>query len=221
MLSYPVFIKINFMKRGYFITFEGGEGAGKSIQVQILVSHLHEEGRAVVVTREPGGTRIGEQIRHVTHDTDNVDLNPITEAYLMAAARAQHVAEIIEPAIAAGNIVVCDRFVDSSIAYQGYGRKLGPDVIANLNKLAVNGAIPDLTLLLEISSEIGIKRRSEGTKAKDRLDLQQQDFYTRVYNGYHALAKQHSDRYVIIDASKSIEQVASKIWDTVKKKLET
>jgi dTMP kinase len=208
------------MKRGYFITFEGGEGAGKSIQVQILVSHLREEGKTIVVTREPGGTRIGEQIRHITHDTENVDLNPITEAYLMAAARAQHVAEIIEPAIAAGNIVVCDRFVDSSIAYQGYGRKLGPDVIANLNALAVNGATPDLTIFLDVPPETGMKRRGEGSKSKDRLDLQQQDFYTRVHKGYAELTRKNKERYVIIDATQSIEQVASNVWDIVKERID-
>src|SRR5689334_11203069 len=132
------------MSRGFFITLEGGEGAGKSIQVEILVSHLHEEGLSVVVTREPGGTRIGEQIRAITHNAENVDLDPTTEAYLMAAARAQHVRETIEPALESGRIVVCDRYVDSSIAYQGYGRKLGEKVIVDLNGLAVNGAKPDL-----------------------------------------------------------------------------
>lgn len=168
-------------KRGYFITIEGGEGAGKSIQVEILASHLREEGYPIVVTREPGGTRIGEQIRAITHNQENVDMEATTEAYLMAAARAQHVAQIIEPALAAGKIVVCDRYVDSSIAYQGFGRKLGADTITILNNLAVNGAKPDLTLLLSVPPGIGQKRRSKSDKAKDRLDLQQQDFYVRVH----------------------------------------
>jgi len=207
------------MKRGFFITFEGGEGAGKSIQAEILVSHLHEEGYSVVVTREPGGTRIGEQIRAITHNQENVDMEAITEAYLMAAARAQHVAQIIEPAIASGKIVVCDRYVDSSIAYQGYGRKLGADTIAGLNALAVNGAKPDLTLLLSITPEIGSKRRSKSAKTKDRLDLQQHDFYSRVHDGYLALAKKESNRYVVINAEESIVQVAQKIWDEVTKRL--
>ncbi len=207
------------MKRGFFITFEGGEGAGKSIQAEILVSHLHEEGYSVVVTREPGGTRIGEQIRAITHNQENVDMEAITEAYLMAAARAQHVAQIIEPAIASGKIVVCDRYVDSSIAYQGYGRKLGADTIAGLNALAVNGAKPDLTLLLSITPEIGSKRRSKSAKTKDRLDLQQHDFYSRVHDGYLALAKKESNRYVVINAEESIVQVAQEIWDEVTKRL--
>ena len=206
------------MKRGFFITFEGGEGAGKSIQVEILTSHLNEEGYHLVVTREPGGTRIGEQIRSITHDPENVDLNPLAEAYLMSAARAQHVTEIIKPAIDSGKIVVCDRFVDSSIAYQGCGRKLGSDVIKKLNELAVDGAIPDLTLFLSVSPEIGMRRRGK-TKKKDRLDLQQQDFYKRVHDGYISIAKENSKRYVLIDASKSIETVATKIWEVVKQRL--
>ncbi len=208
------------MDRGFFITLEGGEGAGKSIQVEILVSHLHEDGKMVVVTREPGGTRIGEQIRAITHNAENVDLDPTTEAYLMAAARAQHVRETIEPALEAGRIVVCDRYVDSSIAYQGYGRKLGEETIAGLNKLAVNGAIADLVILLDIPPEIGADRRNKSEKAKDRLDLQQKDFYDRVHTGYLELAKRNPDRYVVVDATKSIEAVASEIWRIVQAALQ-
>ncbi len=208
------------MKRGYFITFEGGEGAGKSIQAEILVSHLHEEGYAVVVTREPGGTRIGEQIRAITHNQENVDLEAVAEAYLMAASRAQHVAQIIEPALEAGKVVVCDRFVDSSIAYQGFGRNLGAETIASLNALAVNGAVPDVTILLNILPEVGLKRRAKSRKGVDRLDMQQKDFYTRVSEGYLALAKQESNRYVVIDAGKSIETVAGAVWESVKKNLQ-
>lgn len=208
------------MKRGYFITFEGGEGAGKSIQVEILASHLREEGFPIVVTREPGGTRIGEQIRSITHNQENVDMEATTEAYLMAAARAQHVTQIIEPALAAGKIVLCDRYVDSSIAYQGYGRKLGAETIKSLNMLAVNGAVPDFTILLDISPEVGLKRRAKSRKGVDRLDMQQKDFYTRVHLGYLALAKQEPNRYVVIDAGKSIETVAGAVWESVKRNLE-
>ena len=207
------------MNRGFFISVEGGEGAGKSIQVEILASHLREEGYHVVVTREPGGTRIGEQIRSITHNPENVDLDPKTEAYLMAAARAQHVDEIIEPAIVAGKIVLCDRYVDSSIAYQGYGRKLGAQTIRELNELAINGAVADLTVLLTVTPATGLKRRSRSLKARDRLDLQQKDFYDRVYQGYLDLAKTYPTRYVVIDAGKSIEDVASEIWQVVRHKL--
>ena len=133
----------------------------------------------------------------------------------MAAARAQHVAQIIEPAIAAGKIVLCDRYVDSSIAYQGFGRKLGADTIAGLNALAVNGARPDLTLLLSISPEIGQKRRSKSDKTKDRLDLQQHDFYARVHDGYLVLAKKNPIGMLLSTPKKSIVQVAQTIWDEV------
>lgn len=207
------------MKKGFFITFEGGEGAGKSIQVEILASHLNEEGHHVKVSREPGGTRIGEQIRAITHNQENVDLDAKTEAYLMAAARAQHVEEVIFPSLEAGYIVVSDRFVDSSIAYQGYGRKLGPDVIAKLNELAVNGAVPNLTILLDVSIENGQNRRDKSFKPKDRLDLQQKEFYERVHEGYLTLARKDPKRYVIIDANRSIEAVSADIWKTVKQAL--
>ncbi|MEK7165445.1 MAG: dTMP kinase [Patescibacteria group bacterium] len=208
------------MQRGYFITFEGGEGAGKSIQVEILTSHLHEDNYPIVVTREPGGTRIGEQVRDITHSQENVDLESTTEAYLMAAARAQHVSQIIEPALEAGKIVVCDRYVDSSIAYQGYGRKLGAATISQLNELAINGAIPNLTILLDIDTEKGLRRRHKSTKSKDRLDVQQRDFYERVHRGYLELVENHPSRFVKVDASRSIEKVAVEIWTEVKKRLD-
>ena len=179
------------MKRGFLLHLKGEKGAGKSIQVEILSSHLFEEGYDVVVTREPGGTRVGEQIRAITHNTENVDLNPVAEAYLMSAARAQHVAQVIEPSLESGKVVLSDRFVDSSIAYQGYGRKLGPDLIKNLNALAVNGANPDLTILLSVTPEVSMKRRHKSRKTKDRLDLQQHDFCERVYEGYKTLAKKN------------------------------
>lgn len=208
------------MKRGYFITFEGGEGAGKSMQVEILASHLHEENLPLVVTREPGGTRIGEQIRAITHNAENVDLDAVTEAYLMAAARAQHVEQVIYPSLEAGKIVVCDRFVDSSIAYQGYGRKIGAEKIAALNQLAVNGAIPDLTIFLDLPLQEGLRRRHKSIKTVDRLDVQQQDFYERVYQGYMELVKKDKNRYVVVDASRSIEDVGEEVWKAVKQRLQ-
>lgn len=208
------------MKKGLFITFEGGEGAGKSIQVEILASHLHEQGYGVTVTREPGGTRIGEQIRAITHDPENVDLIPVAEAYLMAAARAQHVEQIIFPSLENGKIVLCDRYVYSSIAYQGYGRQLGEEKIRQLNDLAINGAISDLVILLNIPVAVGQKRRLTASKAKDRLDLQQKEFYERVHDGYLQLAKKYADIFVVIDGTKPIETVALQIWDVVKSKLD-
>jgi len=203
------------MTRGFFIAIEGGEGAGKSTQAKILADRLRETAYDVVVTREPGGTRIGERIRAITHDTENVDLHAKTEAYLMAASRAQHVTEIIEPALASGKIVICDRFLDSSIAYQGYGRKLGAEKITELNALAVDGIIPDITILLDVPVDVGLSRRNGSHKNLDRLDTQQKDFYDRVNDGYRTLAKRNSGRYGVIDATRSIPDVASRIWSVV------
>lgn len=209
------------MKRGFFIVFEGGEGAGKSVQSQLLTDKLRKNGREVVVTREPGGTRIGEQIRAITHNPENVDLDPVAEAYLMAASRAQHVRETIAPALEAGKVVISDRFVDSNIAYQGFGRELGEDAITTLNKLAVNSAVPDLVILLNVPPDVGHARLDAQGKKKDRLDMQQDDFYNRVHNGYLTLAKKFPNRYVVIDATVSIEEVASSVWRVVDEALGT
>ncbi len=202
----------------FFITFEGIEGSGKSTQTGLLASHLREEGFDIVVTREPGGTRIGEEIRNITHDRESVDLTAAAEAYLMAASRAQHVREIIKPALSAGKIVICDRYIDSSLAYQGYGRQLGEKMIENLNELALESCLPDLTILLDVSLEAGFARRNH-TQKIDRLDLQQKDFYQRVSEGYHKLAEKYKNRFLVIDSSQPIEKVADQIWQDVKKRL--
>lgn len=201
----------NKKRRGFFISFEGGEGAGKSAQVEILARQLKENGYEVEATREPGGTRVGTQIRAITHDPQNIDLRGITEAFLMAGDRAQHVREVIEPALQSGKVVVSDRYVDSSIAYQGYGRKLGADFIQKLNDFAIDGIMPDLTFLLSVDPEIGASRRRNSTKT-DRLDLQQKTFYEDVDKGYRLLVQQNPKRFIVIDANPSINEVAQIIW---------
>lgn len=201
--------------KGFFITFEGVEGSGKSTQVGLLASRMKENGLDIVVTREPGGTRIGELIRNITHGRENVDLTAVAESYLMAADRAQHIREIISPALERGKIVISDRFFDSSLAYQGYGRDMGEETILQLNKLAIDGTIPNLTIFLDVSPDIGFARRN-GSEKIDRLDLQQKDFYERVYNGYKKLAKKNRGRYFVVDGYKSIEEVAEMIWEKVK-----
>lgn len=202
--------------KGKLITFEGLEGSGKSTHAGLLGSKLKENNYNIKVTREPGGTRIGELIRQITHSKENVDLTAVSEAYLMAASRAQHVREIIRPAIDAGQIVIVDRFLDSSLAYQGYGRELGVEQILKLNVLAINSIKPDLTFYLDISPQDGIKRRN-GSGKIDRLDLQQSDFYERVYKGYKQIAKQFKDRYFSIDSTKPINEVSDIVWDKVVK----
>jgi dTMP kinase len=205
---------------GFFITFEGMEGSGKSTQVGLLGSRLKEEGFDIVATREPGGTRIGELIRNITHGRENVDLTVVAEAYLMAAARAQLVREIIAPALKNGKIVIVDRFIDSSLAYQGYGRRLGVSIIEQLNKEAIKGLIPDLTIFLDVSPSVGFSRRN-GTDKIDRLDLQQKDFYERVYDGYNKIIKKDKNRFLVIDSSQPIEKVAEEIWNIVEEKIKT
>jgi len=204
--------------KGLFISFEGLEGSGKSTQAGLLGSRLKEEGYEIVVTREPGGTRIGEAIRDITHGKENVDLTAVAEAYLMAASRAQHVREIIKPAFEAGKIVIADRYIDSSLAYQGYGRQLGEEVIEKLNNLALENMTPNLTFFLDLSVEIGFSRRNHSEKI-DRLDLQQKDFYDRVYAGYKKLADKYKTRFITIDSNKSIKEVAGEIWQDVRKRL--
>lgn len=204
--------------KGFFISFEGLEGSGKSTQVGLLGSKLKEEGKEIVVTREPGGTRIGELIRNVTHNRENVDLTAVTEAYLMAASRAQHVREIIKPALESEKIVIADRFIDSSLAYQGYGRNLGEETIWQLNSLAIEKVLPDLTFYLDVPPEIGFSRRNDTDKI-DRLDLQQKDFYDRVYTGYKKIAEKYKERIVVVDSSKSIEEVKEEIRKIINDKM--
>jgi len=206
--------------RPLFITFEGMEGSGKSTQVGKLASKLREEKYSIEVVREPGGTRVGELIRHITHDRENVDLTAVSEVYLMAASRAQLVREIIRPALDSQKIVIADRFIDSSLAYQGFGRNLGEEVVTSINKLALDGVLPIVTVFLDITPEEGFKRRN-GTEKIDRLDLQQSEFYERVYQGYKSLAEKYKERYVVVDGRESIEKVATDIWERVRGKLQT
>jgi dTMP kinase len=208
------------MHTSLFISFEGLEGSGKSTQVGLLSSKLKEENYSIEVTREPGGTRIGELIRDITHGKENVDLTAACEAYLMAASRGQHVREIIKPALTAHKIVICDRYIDSSLAYQGYGRGLGETTIEQLNHLAIDEVYPDITFFLDVPVDVGIARRSNSNKI-DRLDLQQKDFYERVHQGYVKLSQKFKNRFLVIDATLSIEVVAQEVWKKVMEKIKS
>lgn len=196
------------MNQGYFITFEGGDGSGKSTQIGRLKSYLENKGYAVILTREPGGTDIGEKIREIILDPNNKEMSDVTEAMLYAASRAQHVAEVIKPAIEAGKIVICDRFIDSSIAYQGYGRGLG-DSVSIINSYAVDKYMPHKTFLLKLKPQAG-SRRIEG-REKDRIELEAQTFHQTVFEGYEALEKEFPERIVGIDASRTIEEIEAEI----------
>ena len=197
------------MSKGMFISFEGTDGSGKSTQYRLFAEYLASQGFDVVTTREPGGTPISEKIRSIILDPENTEMDDMTEALLFAAGRAQHVAQLIKPSVEKGKIVLCDRFMDSSIAYQGYARGLG-DCVRVINEYAVAGMQPDLTFLLDLPPQDGRKRNVKAGKA-DRLEKQAMEFHSRVYEGYKKLAEIYSDRFIVIDASGSIDEVQSRI----------
>lgn len=194
---------------GLFITLEGGEGAGKTSAIPLLAARLEKEGYQVLATREPGGIEIAEAIRAVILDPANTSMDGRTEALLYAAARRQHLVEKVWPALKKGMIVLCDRFVDSSLAYQGYTRGLGMEEVLDINRFAVENTMPDLTLFFDISPEAGLARISENKgREQNRLDLEALSFHESVYEGYQILREQYKHRYVTLDASKPLADVA-------------
>ena len=205
-----------------FITLEGPEGSGKTSHVPYLVEYLREKGRTVFPTREPGGTSIGEQIREVLHSLKNAEMNPRTETLLYQAARAQFVEQIVKPHLAAGEIVLSDRYADSTIAYQGYGHQQDLEQVRALVKYATGGLVPDLTLLLDVDVEIGLERGSQ-RRAKggewNRLDAYQLDFHRRVRAGYLEMVEQEPGRWVVVDAGQSWEKVQGKLREIIFTKL--
>ena len=203
----------------FFITFEGIEGCGKTTQSRLLAEHLRTCGFSVLTTREPGGCAISDAIRSILLDAANIALTQRSELLLYAAARAQHVDEIIRPALNASTTVICDRYTDATIAYQGHGRNLDRDLIADLNQLATDGVVPDLTLLLDFSVEEGLTRaRSRNEQAtganEDRFERESLDFHRRVRQGYLELAA-NEKRFRVIDASGSVTTIAARIHQVV------
>lgn len=201
-----------------FITFEGMDGSGKSTQARLFAAFLCERmgKEQVILTREPGGTKIGEQIRQVIHSLRNHEMASTTEFLLYNAARAQIVAELIRPALAEGKIVLCDRFYDSTIAYQGYGRQLDMEMVGNVIAYATGGLKPDLTFYIDVTIEEGLRRRNHGHQQGEelnRMDTQTREFYDRVRSGYEALMCQEPTRWVRIDGARSIEQVQASLQE--------
>lgn len=197
--------------RGFFISVEGSDGSGKSTQMKKIQEYLCSHGQEVITTREPGGTAISEAIRALLLNPENRAMTAKTEMLLYAAARAQHVEELILPALAAGRHVLTDRFADSGIAYQGYGRELG-DMVADVNRIATSGAEPDITFYLDLPPEAGIARKQSETAHKmDRLELEEQAFHIRVQQGFAALCQQHGQRIRRIDAGRSADAVFADI----------
>lgn len=196
--------------KGLFISIEGTDGAGKSTQIDLLKKYITEKGRDVIVTREPGGTPISEKIREIILDNNNSEMSYITEALLYAASRAQHVNEKIKPALMQGKIIICDRFVDSSIAYQCAARGISREIIEDINKYAIDGIMPDITLYFDITPQEGIKRK-KNMHTLDRIEQEKQDFHNKVYEGYQMLLKLYPERIKRIDASKDIYDVHNQV----------
>jgi len=202
--------------QGVFITFEGIEGSGKSTQIAQLHTHLTDIGKQVTLTREPGGTPIGNQIRRVLLDPSNRDLDPTAELLLYAASRAQHLREVIRPALEAGRIVLCDRFMDATLAYQGYGRGLSIPMILDLDRIVTAGLRPHLTLLLDIDPRIGVGRArgrnaSQGLQNEARFEDEDILFHTRVRDGYLLLATQEPGRIRMVNAAQTVDSVQKDI----------
>ena len=203
-----------------FITLEGPEGSGKTTAVEAAVKKLEEMGYQIVRTREPGGTPIAEQIRNVILDKGNTAMDSRTEALLYAASRRQHLVEKVWPALKEGKIVICDRYLDSSLAYQGGARGLGVDNILNINLFATENTWPDLTLLFDIKPELGLARiNANADREVNRLDLEKLDFHNKVRDTFLELAKKYPDRFVIIDASQSREAVAKATMEAILSRL--
>ena len=203
------------MKKGFFISLEGGEGAGKSTQHRRIVEWLSSQGRTVIEAREPGGTPVSEQIRQVLLDTRNAGLNATAELLLMFAARSQLVEEVILPALADGNVVVCDRFADASYAYQGGGRQLGAETVAKVEQLVLKDLQPDLTLLFDVPVELGMTRVADRGEA-DRFEVESVRFFERVRKAYLERAAANPQRFKIIDASQDQEQVWLQVENLLK-----
>jgi dTMP kinase len=210
-------------RRGLFITFEGPEGSGKSTQLRMLGERLRRENREVIETAEPGGTPIGAQIRRVLLDSKNKELCPTAELLLMFASRAQNVDQYILPALAKGSIVLCDRFTDSSLVYQGIGRGLGAEVVYEVDRIACRGLVPDLTLVIDVDTETGLARaRNRNDKSQDvetRIDEETVGFHRRIREAYQQLAQEESRRVKLVDGSRAPEAVAAEVWDWVGQRL--
>ncbi|MFB0834913.1 dTMP kinase [Arthrobacter halodurans] len=196
---------------GLLIVFEGGDGAGKSTQASLLAERLTAAGRTVVRTREPGGTPIGERLRALVLDHGHGPVDARTEALMFAASRAAHVEQLILPALDAGSVVVCDRYIDSSVAYQGVGRGLGTDDVLRVNRWATGGLLPHLTVLLDVDPAAGRLRRTAGQAPEDRLESEPDDFHARIRGAFLDLAAADPARYLVLDAAAPVDELAAAV----------
>lgn len=205
---------------GLFITFEGPDGSGKTTIANLVYKKLTEKGNEVLLTREPGGSEIAEQIRNIILDRKNTEMDKKTEALLYAAARRQHLVEKVLPALKENKIVICDRFVDSSLVYQGVARGIGIEKVYNINLFAIEDIMPNFTIFFDIDPEEGIKRtKKDNKRTLDRLDLEDLSFHQKVYDGYKEVIKRYPNRIITIDASKSIENVLEDVMKIIEEHL--
>jgi len=202
-----------------FITFEGPDGSGKTTQVKRLVEHLRDRGCNVLAVREPGGTAISEQIRDVLHSLNNREMQPRTEILLYCAARAQLVGQLIRPHLQSGGVVICDRYADSTLAYQGYGRGLDLSTLRMILDFATGGLKPDITFYLDLDVEAGLRRKRVGGNEWNRMDDLAVEFHRRVRAGYLEMIEQEPARWIVIDAAREPEAIAKKTWDSVERQL--
>ena len=210
------------MRKGLFIVFEGGEGTGKTTAIDAIYNWIIENKFKCIKTREPGGIKISEQIRQVILDIENKSMDSRTEALLYAAARRQHLVEKVIPALEEGTIVLCDRFIDSSLVYQGYARNLGIEEVMSINKFAIGEYMPDLSILFDLDPKIGLERINNNKDREiNRLDLEKLDFHEKVRAGYNAVYENNKDRIVKIDAEQSKENVINEIKNILKSKIWT
>ncbi|MFJ5792775.1 dTMP kinase [Lysinibacillus sp. NPDC097162] len=201
------------MKCNLFITFEGPEGAGKTTVIKKIAERLSLENIDVLATREPGGIEIAEKIRTIILNPEHTAMDERTEALLYAAARSQHYFEKVRPALDAGRMVICDRFIDSSLAYQGYARGIGVDEVLSINEFAIGKKLPDLTILFDISPEVGLARiHAHGDREVNRLDVESLAFHKKVREGYLQLVKRYPERINVVNADQSIERVVEDVW---------
>jgi dTMP kinase len=200
---------------GLFLALEGGDGAGKSTQAALLCRALEDTGRTVVRTREPGGTPIGETLRSLVLEHGHGDIDARTEALMFAASRAAHVHQVIVPALQRGEVVVCDRYIDSSVAYQGAGRGLGPQAVLDVNLWATDGLRPDLTVLLDVDPAEGRSRRTAGAAPEDRLESEPDGFHASIRSAFLDLARQEPGRYLVLAASAPAEELHRAILDAL------
>ena len=207
------------MRKGLFITFEGSEGVGKTTQMKRLAAKLRARGERVVLSREPGGTPLGEKIRHLLkHAECGWTMVPRTEVLLFAASRAQHVEELIRPNLGRGKVVMSDRYLDSTTVYQGVARAIGPTEVSAINRFAIDGLLPDLTVWIDLEPEIGFRRiQSRNSELPDRMEQEKMEFYRAVRKGYRELANSEPGRFLVVDGAQTPEEVEEAIWDGVKK----